>query len=486
MPEQPASLASHRESEAGRTGGNSPCSRHLATSRTGKSKYLSVFISQANDNASVTYAAKYNVLYSVSDVAAGYASVTQTGSITSDPGLVNTTDPSNQNYMVIPSSSCAEDAATKLYKVALDAFCHSRSDGAPDIGAYEVPFYLKGALTYYNLGKDGQPFSEFGRNNGSTARINYITKPMNVGYEVPDAAQPNDQMLDVYFLHNHLGSPVVTFTDAIDVVSGKPTIVQIRDYYPYGKEIYNEVLVHEAKPGFTGKELDKEGLSTEGWVDDLGVRGLGLDYFGKRYYDPEIGRWIYVDPSPQYFDVYNYTGSNPINRTDPTGSADYGSQAEYEVAANIVMKDINFKAYKGQTYCNYALEAIVDVNNVLNPVYGSANEIITMLNNPEVATPITAAAAVEYAKKGISPVAALTGKDHGHVAAVAPEYGKMPVRDPKTGTISYQNVPKVFNVGKNNDKMGVNFAFPKKAVVEGKVQYFILNDDLKSLNARSK
>jgi uncharacterized protein RhaS with RHS repeats len=44
-----------------------------------------------------------------------------------------------------------------------------------------------------------------------------------------------------------------------------------------------------------------------------------LFYFGKRYYDAEIGRWICIDPAKQFFDGYNYTGGNPINLTDPDG-----------------------------------------------------------------------------------------------------------------------------------------------------------------------
>jgi len=38
-----------------------------------------------------------------------------------------------------------------------------------------------------------------------------------------------------------------------------------------------------------------------------------------RYYDPEVGLWISVDPMNEFFSPYTYAGNNPIRFTDPTG-----------------------------------------------------------------------------------------------------------------------------------------------------------------------
>ena len=60
---------------------------------------------------------------------------------------------------------------------------------------------------------------------------------------------------------------------------------------------------------FTGKELD----------NDL---DLGLYYFGARYYDAEVGRFIGVDPlAGKYpgWTPYNYTLNNPLRLVDPDG-----------------------------------------------------------------------------------------------------------------------------------------------------------------------
>jgi RHS repeat-associated protein len=50
------------------------------------------------------------------------------------------------------------------------------------------------------------------------------------------------------------------------------------------------------------------------------VSGLRMDYFGKRYYDPEIGAWTSTDPANQYWNPYLYAGCDPINNIDRYGS----------------------------------------------------------------------------------------------------------------------------------------------------------------------
>jgi RHS repeat-associated protein len=55
---------------------------------------------------------------------------------------------------------------------------------------------------------------------------------------------------------------------------------------------------------FTGKMLTEE---------------TGLVYFGARWYDPEIGRWITPDPSEDGENWYGYCNNNPLRYTDPNG-----------------------------------------------------------------------------------------------------------------------------------------------------------------------
>ncbi len=99
-------------------------------------------------------------------------------------------------------------------------------------------------------------------------------------------------------------------------------IVNGQDYYPFG-EVLRQYTVSSPieKYMFTEKERDKE---------------TGYDYFGARYYDPAIGRWLSVDPAllkwstsrimqHQLFGLspYAYVRNNPINRFDPDGYVDW-------------------------------------------------------------------------------------------------------------------------------------------------------------------
>jgi hypothetical protein len=45
----------------------------------------------------------------------------------------------------------------------------------------------------------------------------------------------------------------------------------------------------------------------------------GLVYFGARWYDPEVGRFISVDPAEDGENWYEYCEGNPINYIDPDG-----------------------------------------------------------------------------------------------------------------------------------------------------------------------
>jgi RHS repeat-associated protein len=58
---------------------------------------------------------------------------------------------------------------------------------------------------------------------------------------------------------------------------------------------------------------------------DIATAGSELYYYGARYYDPQIGRFISADTkvpdptNPQAFNRYAYVINNPLKYTDPTG-----------------------------------------------------------------------------------------------------------------------------------------------------------------------
>ena len=82
---------------------------------------------------------------------------------------------------------------------------------------------------------------------------------------------------------------------------------QIAEYeYEAFGNVYSEKEVKGVTDyGFSTKEKD----------------ATGLIYFGARYYNPQIGRWITKDPMGMIDgpNVYVYVGNNPVNYIDPWG-----------------------------------------------------------------------------------------------------------------------------------------------------------------------
>jgi len=110
----------------------------------------------------------------------------------------------------------------------------------------------------------------------------------------------------LYYHDDHLGGTNV-LTDSVG------TLKEIIEYEPFGSESRHDKLGNSDEVAwyyFTGKKKDDE---------------TGLLFFGARYYDPSIGRFITADsivqaPSnPQTLNRYSYTSNNPINRIDPDG-----------------------------------------------------------------------------------------------------------------------------------------------------------------------
>jgi RHS repeat-associated protein len=98
-----------------------------------------------------------------------------------------------------------------------------------------------------------------------------------------------------YYHQDHLGSSTA-------ITDSTGALVLRNNYAPYGED-----AASEGKTAVRYKFTDKEKDST------------GLYYFGARFYDPEVGRFISVDPACQGLNWYSYCGNNPVNRIDPDG-----------------------------------------------------------------------------------------------------------------------------------------------------------------------
>jgi len=101
----------------------------------------------------------------------------------------------------------------------------------------------------------------------------------------------------IYYYHSdNLGSTSAVTNEAGELVSEQ-------NYLPFGEEFLQggDSIMYE----FTGKEFDSD---------------IGLNYFGARYYNPEIGRFLTIDSVKDGINWYSYVSNNPLKFVDPTGN----------------------------------------------------------------------------------------------------------------------------------------------------------------------
>ena len=112
------------------------------------------------------------------------------------------------------------------------------------------------------------------------------------------------QSYDVSFIHtDHLGSPV-----AVTSVTGE--VIWNAQFSAYGKEYQGTGTPAQDPIGFAGSSNDRQ---------------TGLVYMQARFYDPDIGRFLSVDPvgfttdNVMSFNRYLYVNNNPYAYIDPDG-----------------------------------------------------------------------------------------------------------------------------------------------------------------------
>ena len=90
-----------------------------------------------------------------------------------------------------------------------------------------------------------------------------------------------------------------------EVTDSKGNLLDHYEYDPFGN-LTNPRLLPANRFRFSTKLQDAE---------------TGFYYYGKRYYDPETGRWLSRDPIGEKggFNPYRFVGNNPVNLFDPYG-----------------------------------------------------------------------------------------------------------------------------------------------------------------------
>jgi RHS repeat-associated protein len=122
-----------------------------------------------------------------------------------------------------------------------------------------------------------------------------------------------------YYLKDHLGTTRVTIRDDGTVMD------RYYRYYAFGETETEQVTTNQEYK-YTGKPMDDE-------------FNLDIYYFGARYYNPAIGRWMAVDPMHSKYpgwSPYVYTLDNPMKYVDPDGrSADSSMRAQLKDIAQL-------------------------------------------------------------------------------------------------------------------------------------------------------
>ncbi|MBZ0184597.1 MAG: RHS repeat-associated core domain-containing protein [Melioribacteraceae bacterium] len=116
-------------------------------------------------------------------------------------------------------------------------------------------------------------------------------------------------------LHNrskdHLGSIRITVDENNEITNGQDYLPLDSIYREYNIASTNEKYDFTACPPQPKRRREKE-RDTE----------TGLNYFGARYYDSDLGRWTSVDPLADKYpglSPYNYIANNPLRYYDPDG-----------------------------------------------------------------------------------------------------------------------------------------------------------------------
>jgi RHS repeat-associated protein len=175
-----------------------------------------------------------------------------------------------------------------------------------------------------------------------------------------------------YQLTDHLGNVRVTFGDLNNNgILTNDEILQISDYYPFGRESNGFISGTVQRYKYNGKELQ----------DDLNQ----YDY-GARFYDPVIGRWNVIDPlaeKSRRFSPYVYGDDNPIRNIDPDGMETQDCCG----LPSLLKRFVNYAVNKTKNSINNAIVNTAkdikdgiksEFNKLQLSVYGSADGKVTV------------------------------------------------------------------------------------------------------------
>ena len=154
-----------------------------------------------------------------------------------------------------------------------------------------------GSLRYSYYAKDGRVLWQRDEPAGKRISNVYFADSLVAEYSRPISGNT----VTISYLHTDaLGSPIAK-------TNSSGSVIETSEYEPYGKLLNR---ANDDRAGYTGHVMDSASR---------------LTYMQQRYYDPQIGRFLSVDPvaadgnSGDHFNRYWYADDNPFKFTDPDG-----------------------------------------------------------------------------------------------------------------------------------------------------------------------
>jgi RHS repeat-associated protein len=230
-----------------------------------------------------------------------------------------------------------------------------------------------------------------------------------------------------YFKIDHLGG-VAGSRRASDGSAG------LTFYYPYGDTLFTTDTNANSEYRYTGQRRDT--------VSKIGSTSIGLYFYGSRYFDPYLNRWIQPDTivpdpyNPMDWDRYQYTRSNPLKYTDPTGHF-----PDILLDLAFIAADLYFIETEGWTLTNTAAFCADVALAVIPGATGGGAAIQVASKGPQAAVAAYTKAAVyvpELARFGQTGVKFLQSSVNNPEGLGLPEStnGDFPeVIDPRTGEL---------------------------------------------------
>ena len=247
--------------------------------------------------------------------------------------------------------------------------------------------------------------------------MRYASTQHNDANRWPKLTVTYTQLNEAYYLKDHLGNIRVT-------LDGNGNVLTSDDYYPFGLQMpgrsYNIAMTGNQYK-FSGKELDTEG-------------GLDWYYFGARYFDPVIGRFLSIDRFTDRYPSltpYHYTANNPLIFIDINGDS--------LKAVKMMGLDKNDPSLKERTYYlddNIADDVKTFVEKAREKFSGlSVNNTFRLGKSSDIKTKNTKAKGLSRHNAGfaidLNGVPKLTTKQLKELNKLAKKYGLTPLKNQK-------------------------------------------------------